>query len=568
MYKIIKNIFMVFMFIASIGILVGCNKTEPPKLTLESDSKIEIFFDETAKIEAKTSEGKTIKFTSLDTSVVTVDKDGNVQGVSLGETKIRVSVEGFPDVKVEVSVTIKARELTISGESEVFAGSTITLTATDEKGGTDFIWDSENSSIATVSQTGVVTGVKVGKVNIMVVSSITGEVKMKEIEVLTPDVEAITVSKRGTGKVLLLDEVKLVHSVVPAAANQEVTWRSSDESIATVDEEGNVTTHKSGTVNIIATSAENEEIEGHFELVVELDPIALIRRFNVENPVHKRASSKLLPSVNELIYGSVNLYWPADMNLKQNIVPIDEKLDESNGTKSDNPYIGLTATQEIIDAVELKSIRPGVKKTSIDNIIFHDTGNNNLGSGAQMHHNWMTGGGRTLQARYRSWHYTVDDQEIIQHLPDDEIAFHGDGYEAYTTTIGIETAIDKNSDFFTTWHRTAKLMSSLMYKYDLNITNIKQHYDYSGKDCPQVLRATGLWETALDLIQAEYLVLQELEGYTIEFISNDPEFVTNEGRIIKLDIAPRLISYQVRITNDEGYNQTTVLYSTLPVKIS
>lgn len=571
MNKVLKNVVVIFVLILGVGLLVACNGKEDPKLTLEVESAIEIAFDETKNIGAKTDseEEIVIKFSSTNPSIVSIDDKGNIKGVDLGEATIRVTLPDYPEVKKEVKVTVKPNELTISGDAEVFAGSTITLTATDEKGGNAIIWDTDNSSIASVDQTGVVTGLKVGKANIIAVSSITGEMIMKEITVLQPDVESITINKKGTGKVFLLDQVELEAKVLPVQAKQEVTWTSGDEAIATVDANGKVTTYRSGEVEITAKSVADKSIVGIYTLEVELDPIKLVRSFNVENPIHQYASSRLIPTLNDLVYGSVNLYWTGDMNLQVNIVPIDQQLTNADGSKVDNPYVGQTATQEIITATELKSIRPGVKKPSIDNIIFHDTGNNNAGAGALMHHNWMIGGGRDIAYKSRSWHYTVDDSIVMQHLPDDEIAFHGDRYEAYTTTIGIETAISKGSNFFTTWHRTAKLMSSLMYKYGLSIDSIKQHFDYSGKDCPQVLRATGLWNTALEMIQAEYLVLQELDGYKVEFISNAPDYVTNEGRIIKLDSSPKYISYQVKITNaTTGYNETTVLYSTLPAKLA
>ena len=567
MSRIIKNASIALLFIFGIFVLAGCNKTELPQVELAAESKLEIMVGESGNLNATAGE-EVIKYSSNDIKVATVDTNGNVLGVGIGETEIVITVEGHPDLKLEAVIVVKPLELTIQGEDEVFAGSSIQLTGTDENGGNEVSWNTEDSSIATVDQNGNVTGIKVGTVNIIMVSSLTGETIMKEISVLEPSPETIEVSRKGTSKILLLDEIKLSYSVLPSAANQEVTWESSNEAIATVDSEGKVTTHRSGEVDIIVKSVTNPEVEGRFTVVVEVDPIDLITKFNVENPIHKQLSSKLIPTLDDLTYGSVNLYWNADMNLSVEIMKLDETLDEADGSKSVNPYVGVVATQEIVDAVEFKSSRPGIKKTGIENIIFHDTGNYGAGATARMNGNWMASGARTAQYRYRSWHYTIDEDIIIQHIPDDEIAFHGDSYEAYTTTIGVETAINENSDFFTTWHRTAKLMSSLMYKYDLSINNIKQHYDYSGKDCPQVLRASGLWETALEMIQAEYLVLQELEGYEISYLSLDPDYVNNEGRIIKLDSTPREVSYMVTISNSSGYQQSTILSSTLPAKIA
>lgn len=574
MKKIINNTILGFLIFILITFVTGCTNDITPKITLGVSGEVEINYDEVKNLGAVSEPESVIKYYSNNKNIVTVDENGNIKGVGIGEAKIRVYLEKKPEIEIIVTVIVKPFELSIQGEDEVFAGSEIILTATDEQGGQDLVWDSSNNLIASVDQNGKVKGVKVGTVTISIISNITGEIMTKEIQVLKPAVASIEVSRANSGRVLIFDEVRIVCSVAPSAANQNVIWSSSDENIATVDETGLVKAHRSGTVDIIATSIENVDIEGKFTLNVEVDPIELLRYFNVASPIHQRASSKLIPELNDYIYGSVNLYWPANMNLIIEYVPIDQKLDEANNLKSDNPYIGLTVTQDIINAVEFKSIRPGVLKTGIENIIFHDTGNYTIGTGARNHATYMVGTwNRTVNYNYgkpygyRSWHYTVDDKEIIQHIPDNEIGFHGDTYEAYTTTIGIETAISKGTNFFTTWHRTAKLMSSLMSKYDLSIENIKQHYDFSGKDCPQVLRASGLWSTALKMIEAEYLVLEELGDYKIEFISNAPEYVNNEGRIIKLDSVPRLISYQVKITNNSGYNKTTVLYSTLPAKI-
>src|SRR5690606_41375451 len=66
-----------------------------------------------------------------------------------------------------------------------------------------------DSKIATVDGNGNVKGVSEGTVNIIIVSSISGEVKMKEIKVTRPEVESIDINKVSTGKVYLLDEVKL-----------------------------------------------------------------------------------------------------------------------------------------------------------------------------------------------------------------------------------------------------------------------------------------------------------------------------------------------------------------------
>lgn len=45
----------------------------------------------------------------------------------------------------------------------------------------------------------------------------------------------------GNDAVVVEGTVQLTHSVIPASSVQEVTWSSSNEAIATVDENGLVT---------------------------------------------------------------------------------------------------------------------------------------------------------------------------------------------------------------------------------------------------------------------------------------------------------------------------------------
>lgn len=575
MKQVFKGALTVFIAILLVRVLIGCN-SEEFEITNNLEAEITMNVFDTKQLDFKTNSDLKILYKSSNQEIAKVDRNGLVEALKGGEVTITASLDGKPEISATIKVVVEERNIQIAGPTKVYAGQTITLTATDEKLGSNVTWYSDKTTIATVDQTGVVKGIKPGVVEIGIVSNLTGAMEVIEITVLIPNVESIEVVRAQTSPILLLDEVQLTHVVYPNEANKDVVWASSDEAIATVDQNGKVTTHRSGEVDITATSVESGKV-GVYTVVVEVDPIDLLKKFNVSNPVHMRAKSNLDPNVNDLIYGSVNLFWAADMNLKVELIPVDTVLkDQYNNTKP-NPYVGEIVTPQIVEDVEFWSVRPGVKKISISNITFHDTGNSSPGATARMHAIYMVGtGNRTVQVLnggrlygFRSWNYTVDEDEIIQHIPDDEITFQGDTYLAYSTAIGIETTINKGSNLFTTWHRTAKLMSSLLSKHNLDITDIRQHNYFSGKDCPAVLRATGLYNNVLDMIYAEYLILEELAGYTIEFISDSPEYVDNSGRIIKLDDISRLISYQVKITNaSTGYDESVILYSTLPTKIN
>ena len=239
-----------------------------------------------------------------------------------------------------------------------------------------------------------------------------------------------------------------------------------------------------------------------------------------------------------------------------------------------NKYTGKTATPSIISELDKKTntaslgyVRPGVYLEKLEYIIYHDTGNPNSNSKAMANINYMNGQYNTTA---RSWHYTVEERDIYQTIPDNEVAWHGDAYDAYAKSIGVETCIAYGMDLFKVWRTTGKLMASLIYKYNLNDDCVKQHYEImqmagssSPKDCPQTLRHANLYDEALELIAGELLYLRTMKGYTVSFKSLTPEYLDNTGKIIKNPSSSIKVEYEVTITNESGYYKTVRLSSTV-----
>jgi len=563
------SIISILLMIGIVFSLIGCNVDRSPDDVIPTLSVttnvIELNVGETTTIlfltNEETEEELDVIFSIENSNVATVDTAGEVTGVGQGTTIVTVSLKDYPDVKEEVTVNVTAILLGINGLDKVNVGESITLIAKDENDGDQVVWESTNVSVATVDENGVVIGVSGGVVIIKATSTITGNDMEKEITVEVPEATSIEVNKQNEDPIKSFSEVRLVHQVLPVGASQEVIWTSSNEEIATVGQDGKVQALRSGDVEITVTTLENNSLDATITLNIEVDPIALLRSLNVEDPIAQNVSTYGNTVKNEFVYGSVSYYYPGDLNLAVQIINITPTID---GVA--NPYIGQIATQDMLNSAEFKTVRSGILKPEIKSIIYHDTGNNGLGADAEMHAKYIVGDANFSTYKARSWHYTVDEDAAIQHLPDNEVGWQGDTYEAYSTTIGIETSVDQGSDLYNTWHRTAKLIAVLLKDHNLKVTDVKQHYDYSQKNCPQTLRRSGLYDNAIELVKAEYLVLSELEGYTITFQSNAPEYVDDFGRIIKLDETTRRISYRVNISNNDGYNETLMLYTNLPAK--
>ena len=133
-------------------------------------------------------------------------------------------------------------------------------------------------------------------------------------------------------------------------------------------------------------------------------------------------------------------------------------------------------------------------------VVIHETGNLAAGADAEAHSRLMESGdmGNT------SWHYTVDDKEIYQHIPDNEIAWHAGDQRTEDggnmCGIAVELCVNSDGDFEKTFANGAKLAAFLLNSYNLDISALKQHNDFSGKDCPEIIRRDGRWDEFVTLV--------------------------------------------------------------------
>lgn len=115
---------------------------------------------------------------------------------------------------------------------------------------------------------------------------------------------------------------------------------------------------------------------------------------------------------------------------------------------------------------------------------------------------------------YKSWHFSVDDKDVIESLPLNRNAFAtGDGGFGIGNRTGIQIEIAKDMDTDTTaeWQKArkngAKLTAILLKKYGWSIDNVSKHQDYKMTDgtykyCPHKILDEG-WDDFKKLIQSE-----------------------------------------------------------------
>ena len=106
-----------------------------------------------------------------------------------------------------------------------------------------------------------------------------------------------------------------------------------------------------------------------------------------------------------------------------------------------------------------------------------------------------------------SFHYAVDDKEVVQGIPEDRNAWHaGDGENGVGNRQGIAIEIcysKSGGDRFVQAEKNAvDLIVSLLKKYNWGVDRVTKHQDYSGKYCPHRTLDNG-WDRFVKMIEAK-----------------------------------------------------------------
>jgi N-acetylmuramoyl-L-alanine amidase len=92
--------------------------------------------------------------------------------------------------------------------------------------------------------------------------------------------------------------------------------------------------------------------------------------------------------------------------------------------------------------------------------------------------------------RIASWHFTVDDKEIYQAAPANMRCYHAGTSRGNNTSIGIEICMYSDSaKQKKAYDNAIALVKILMSFHGFGISQVKQHYNWSRKDCPTWLRS-------------------------------------------------------------------------------
>ena len=262
----------------SITLPVVYGTDEAPAVTPETAATGESA--ETDEKLAKAASKLTVEWTSSDESVATVDATGMVVAVSAGEADITASVtDSEMSAVCKVTVKVAAKDITVPDNLDVKLndGNETTVEATVSPADATDVkvsYASTDEAVATVDKDGRVQVLQPGECDI--VTTLTQEDK-KVVEKKTHikayyEVEGITLDKTE-GILTAGNTVALNATVLPEEIADEttVTWTSSDEKVATVDENGKVTAIAAGEATITANAGEKSAT---YKLTVQAKKVA------------------------------------------------------------------------------------------------------------------------------------------------------------------------------------------------------------------------------------------------------------------------------------------------------
>ncbi|MCC8044210.1 MAG: Ig-like domain-containing protein, partial [Clostridiales bacterium] len=257
--EVLKKLTKKITVTSASGTSSGSTASSVPALTYTFDtSAVTIAPGKTLSVKATVSDGYTVSYSSSDKSVATVSSSGVVTGVTEGAAAITVEISYNGTLKKTLTkkVTVAAPALTYTfdtSDATISPGKTLSVKASATTG-YSVAYSSSDSSVATVSSSGVVTGVKGGTATINVKLSYNGTVKKtlaKSVTVRSYQLSSSSLSLdvNGTSTASL--------TCAPASGDtgdgDTFAWSSSDTSVATVDpdiETGSVKAVAAGTATI------------------------------------------------------------------------------------------------------------------------------------------------------------------------------------------------------------------------------------------------------------------------------------------------------------------------------
>ena len=563
--------------------------------------------------------------------------------------------ESAADLTDDVKLTAKwdalnpVTELNITSmTTELVTGDTFQIVASVVPSDAYFkeiLYYTTDEDIVSVSASGLMEAGNAGTVKITITDFM--GVIVKEYEVTVYMVTSIDAKFEAGYKGVLNvgDSVKLIPDAVGKGTDEATyTFKSSNEAVATVDAEGNITAKGLGTVTItvndnidatdefsvavvVAELTENDKVEKVMKLLAE-NNFATVEtgNFGIYNDGTQR--------YYQANYGSVNKYHFSEYVVNTEFTAQAEAY--TGGHKSRRFTGGFDDSIQFVTVHDTATLTGTVRSIASnmsqgETSIHYTTGNDEIyavvpekyiayhaGDGTSTPFTWTATGIKAKEVDHldfttypefditgsgNTYYWVIDGQKsnIVApisngsktisnpskvNLPDLGPTWkivNGEYYIGNTwvcfsqfaagtissfggnnNSIGIEMCVNVSSDMYDTLQRTAKLVADILIRNNLDLTRVKMHNNWSGKNCPQVLRTGGdYWWNFMEMVKVEYIMMKEYSDVKVEMKSNNPEIVDETGRVFKAPVKTTSVSYELKVSCGD-VTKTMTLHNIVP----
>ena len=227
---------------------------------------------------------KELTWTSNHPEIAEVSSQGVVKALKVGTATITATATDGSNVSASCEVTVNGipvkgitlnkPSITLKATENVQLTATITpINATDQT----LTWHSENESVAKVDSTGKVTGISMGKTQIIVSSVSNPKIQAICNVTIAPTLVNRIVIEPTQSTLKAGETIKLQAKIYPElATNKTVSWLSEDQDIAIVDSMGKVTAKRVGQVRIEVSTTDGSKVKAYAQIHVVPTPVESI----------------------------------------------------------------------------------------------------------------------------------------------------------------------------------------------------------------------------------------------------------------------------------------------------
>ncbi len=280
--------------------------------TLKYNGSDTFSFKLTASTTPSNANTSAVQWTSSNENIATVSSDGTVTSAGKGVVTITATTTDGSNLSDSCIVTVEqlVTEITLDpqaktlnvGESFTLSSSVLPENANDKS----VTWSSSNTNVASVDTLGNVTALRRGSATITATTKDGSNINASSVVTVLQPVTGISLNENSytllyNGQQFYL--FSLVATATPSNANNKnVTWTSSNESVAAVNNSGVVTSQGLGTAIITATTTDGSNLSDSCVVTVNPVPTTSISLDKAKEAVVMGNTVQITGTVDEAAY--------------------------------------------------------------------------------------------------------------------------------------------------------------------------------------------------------------------------------------------------------------------------